>query len=284
MSTLNERKICRCHNDLWSNRAARPRICGSSLLIDQKLDGKAYTVGHNLDPCKSRSRPVSRVLSRAVIPLGPASPQASSGLPGSTRGRRCCTHLAMRTAASLFGLAPGGVCHAVECCHRRGALLPHRFTLTGHSLPGSFGGLLSVALSVGSRPPGVTWHPARGARTFLHAPSDAAQRLPGRLSAAPPYWPALTRPRRQPHAPGRRHRCVSAGELRRDGGGARRRQFASSSSSARRIRLRSAPAVDRRGAPSTTSVISPRGMFGSRPRKPRTAPPACRDKRPRAAW
>ena len=33
--------------------------------------------------------------------------------------------------ASLFGLAPGGVCRAVECCHRRGALLPHPFTLTG---------------------------------------------------------------------------------------------------------------------------------------------------------
>ena len=29
----------------------------------------------------------------------------------------------------LFGLAPGGVCRAIECCHRRGALLPHPFTL-----------------------------------------------------------------------------------------------------------------------------------------------------------
>ena len=32
------------------------------------------------------------------------------------------------------------------------------------------GGLLSVALSVGSRPPGVTWRLALGARTFLHPP------------------------------------------------------------------------------------------------------------------
>ena len=32
------------------------------------------------------SRPVSRVLSRAIIPLGPVSPRASSGLPGSARG------------------------------------------------------------------------------------------------------------------------------------------------------------------------------------------------------
>ncbi len=32
--------------------------------------------------------------------------------------------------ASLFGLAPQGVCHAVDTHVRRGALLPHRFTLT----------------------------------------------------------------------------------------------------------------------------------------------------------
>ena len=36
---------------------------------------------------EAESRPVSRVLSRAAIPLGPTSPSASSGLPGSTRGR-----------------------------------------------------------------------------------------------------------------------------------------------------------------------------------------------------
>src|SRR5690606_9713571 len=61
-----------------------------------------------------------------------------------------------RAPPSLFGLAPGGVCRAVACCHRRGALLPHPFTLA--SALRRFGGLLSVALSVGSRPPGVTWH------------------------------------------------------------------------------------------------------------------------------
>ena len=42
----------------------------------------------------------------------------------------------------------------------RGALLPHPFTLTGKpfSRRTCLGGLLSAALSVGSRPPGVTWH------------------------------------------------------------------------------------------------------------------------------
>src|SRR5438128_523561 len=39
------------------------------------------------------------------------------------------------SAASLFGLAPQGVCHAVAAHAGRGALLPHRFTLT--SLSGS---------------------------------------------------------------------------------------------------------------------------------------------------
>ena len=55
----------------------------------------------------------------------------------------------------LFGLAPNGVYHAVDCYQLRGGLLPHPFTLTGFR--GSLGGLLSAALSVGLHPPGVTW-------------------------------------------------------------------------------------------------------------------------------
>ena len=52
---------------------------------------------------KWRSRPISRVLSWTVIPLGASSPIRSSSLPGPDAGS------AIR---SLFGLAPGGVCHA----------------------------------------------------------------------------------------------------------------------------------------------------------------------------
>ena len=59
----------------------------------------------------------------------------------------------------LFGLAPSGVYHATNCCQSRGALLPHPFTLTC-APEEAIGGLLSAALSVGSRPPGVTWHSA----------------------------------------------------------------------------------------------------------------------------
>ncbi len=46
------------------------------------------------------------------------------------------------------------------CCHGRGALLPHPFTLACAGGTPAIGGLLSVALSVGSHRPGVTWHPA----------------------------------------------------------------------------------------------------------------------------
>jgi hypothetical protein len=51
------------------------------------------------------SPPISRVLSWAAIPLGPLLPASSSGLPGSG---------ASHAIASLFGLAPDGVCRAVR--------------------------------------------------------------------------------------------------------------------------------------------------------------------------
>jgi len=123
-----------------------------------------------------RSRPISRVLSRAIIHLGPLSPAASSDLPGSPRGDgaiRC------RTAASLFGLAPGGVFRAAACYHPRGALLPHLFTLTAGRE--TRGGIFSVALSVGSRPPGVTWHPARRSPDFPLTGCPASDRLAGSI-------------------------------------------------------------------------------------------------------
>ena len=96
---------------------------------------------------KRPSQPVSRVLSRAIIHLRPASPRTCSGLPESG---------ASDTMGFLFGLAPGGVYLATDCYQPRGALLPHHFTLTRRLS----GGMLSVALAVGSRPPGVTWRPA----------------------------------------------------------------------------------------------------------------------------
>ncbi len=121
-----------------------------------------------------RSQPISRVLSRTIIHLGLPSPAASSNLPESAAGHGI---------AFLFGLAPGGVYHAAACCHLRGALLPHHFTLTSFTPKRSGGGIFSVALSVGSRPPGITWHPALWSPDFppRASPKAGARRLPGRL-------------------------------------------------------------------------------------------------------
>jgi len=122
---------------------------------------------------KRPSQPVSRVLSRTIIHLRPASPQACSSLPESG---------ASHTVGFLFGLAPGGVYLAADCCQPRGALLPHHFTLTG---PES-GGMLSVALSVGSRPPGVTWRPALWSPDFPpSAPSGTDSDCPADSGCQP---------------------------------------------------------------------------------------------------
>ncbi len=75
---------------------------------------------------KRRSRPISRVLSRTVIPLGPLSPAASSDLPGNDAGH---------ANVPLFGLAPSGVYLATDRYRRCGALLPHPFTLTAARRP-----------------------------------------------------------------------------------------------------------------------------------------------------
>ena len=116
----------------------------------------------------SVSQPISRVLSRTVIHLGLPSPAASSGLPEFN---------ADHVKEFLFGLAPGGVYLATECYHPCGALLPHPFTLT--EAVSALGGLLSAALSVGFRPPGVTWHPVLWSPDFpLATVKIGNQRLP----------------------------------------------------------------------------------------------------------
>ena len=62
------------------------------------------------------------------------------------------------------------------CCQNRGALLPHPFTLT----PTYRGGLLSVALSLGSRRAGVTRRPVL-MEPGLSSSMQACQRPPGHL-------------------------------------------------------------------------------------------------------
>ena len=124
------------------------------------------------------SRPVSRVLSGAAIHLRRTSPCACSDLPGSGAG-----HASPPDGGSLPYLVLLRVGFALPP-----VLPPARCALTApfHPCRAPFrvrGGLFSVALSVGSRPPGVTWHPALRSPDFP-PPRRSGQRLPGRL---PPH-------------------------------------------------------------------------------------------------
>jgi len=123
---------------------------------------------------QGRSRPISRVLSWTVIPLGATSPLRSSNLPGPDAGR------VMR---SLFGLAPGGVCRAGLLPGSRCALTapfhPCPHPATPLSSPGALGRLRRQVQ------PASPKHRQRGGRAaggifLLHFPSArAAQALPG---------------------------------------------------------------------------------------------------------
>ena len=98
------------------------------------------------DDEKGESWPISRVLSRMIIPLGAQSPVRSCNLPASSAGH---------ANGCLFGLASSGVYPAATGCPVRGALLPHLFTLTC-TVARTSAVQLSVALSVSSRCLGVT--------------------------------------------------------------------------------------------------------------------------------
>ena len=72
----------------------------------------------------------------------------------------------IRPRTPLFGLAPGGVCRAAACCHPRGALLPHHFTLTDTNVQAvyflwHFPWVRTLQVLPGALPD--------GARTFLRA-------------------------------------------------------------------------------------------------------------------
>ena len=130
---------------------------------------------------KKESRPLSRVLSWTVIPLGTVSPQSSSSLPGSARrsGAAVPPPLLPYLALLQVGFAVPSLLPATRCA------LTAPFHPCQHRFR-HFGGLLSVALSVGSRPPGVTWH-LRPAEPGLSSPQ-----VPCGARAAT-VWPALQR-------------------------------------------------------------------------------------------
>ncbi len=149
------------------------------------------------------SRPVSRVLSRTVIPLGRSSPNASSDLPGSRAGH---------ASAPLFGLAPDGVYRAAVCCHPRGALLPHLFTLTCARRPSAVRFLWHFPSAHAAQAlPGTLPY---GARTFLRAVrhSDCPADFPTAVYQSRAAWARQSVVRAPCRGPG----AVRAGGTRRE--------------------------------------------------------------------
>jgi hypothetical protein len=98
-----------------------------------------------------------------AIHLGRPSPSASRDRPERRRGRP-----ARQSRRTRLPAAPTWSCSrwGLPCrrrCRRRGALLPHHFTLAAHLVPNGTAWArrcVSVALSLGSPPPGVTRHRA----------------------------------------------------------------------------------------------------------------------------
>jgi hypothetical protein len=92
-----------------------------------------------------------------------------------TRKRRGPRHCFPIWSCSRWGLP----CHMVLPPVRCALTAPfHPYQLNAEACAG---GLFSAALSVGSRPPGITWHPALWSPDF--PPHPEMGRLPGRLPA-----------------------------------------------------------------------------------------------------
>ena len=141
--------------------------------------------------CKPNS--VLRLLEVAIIHLVQPLPAGSSDLPGGRSGSKSASGGQPWFDASLFGLAPRGVCLAAHVTTRAGALLPHHFThhLTIYDRRGWFVFCCTCRrpqcqisqFSTADAPPLAGSLPY-GVRTFLlpfpasDCPTDLAARLP----------------------------------------------------------------------------------------------------------
>ena len=145
----------------------RPKISNLRMLFQAEskpFAGFSFFTDRQIFRCRQKtvgSRPISRVLSWTTIHLGSASPQTSSNLPGNPRGPRVAKCLFPYLVLLQVGFTvPRNVATRAVRSYRTVSPLP---------APKRLGGLLSVALSVGSRPPGVTWHLALWSPDFpLH--------------------------------------------------------------------------------------------------------------------
>ena len=167
-----------------------------------------------------RGKRISRVLCHSVLQLqcvrrgsflwdrGYPWPRAAyPGLPTSRSAARA-------TPRPLFGLAPGGVCRAAPVT---GSAVVSYTTVSPLPVPSrAIGGLLSVALSVASRRPAVSRHPALRSSDFPRPPRTGVRaaairtRFPdlsnsshsgGTATASPGAGPD-NKPRRRPKGAG----------------------------------------------------------------------------------
>ncbi len=119
-----------------------------------------------------------------------------------TRGP-CGPHVTDEPSAPLFGLAPGGVYPATTVAS--GAVRSYRTISPLPALAG-LGGIFSAALSVGSRLPGVTWHPVLRSPDF--PPPPEGQRPSGRL----PRGTIIEQPARRKGKSFPMHQLISPGK------------------------------------------------------------------------
>lgn len=137
---------------------------------------------HHSPPAPARvwSRPISRVLYPLRDDSHSSRPDVAVRLERPTRERRGPRHGPPIRSCSRWGLpCPAALAPQAVRSYRTVSPLPRL------PLPAAFGGLLSVALAVGSRRPGVTWHLALWSPDFPRR--IAATRLSGRLRCGV-YW------------------------------------------------------------------------------------------------
>ena len=189
---------CKCSNrgglSFFRSAPDRIRTCDLRLRRPTLYPAELRARSTGREANKPSSVPALR--RRRIISLGPTSPPASCGLPGTVHD-----HGRARGGPPLVPVWPcsgwGLPCH--RRCRRRGALLPHPFTLACARTARAIGGLLSVALSVALRRPGVTRHRALWSSDFPRrpaAPRSSLASLP-RLSNMPRR--GLEPPRRLRH-------------------------------------------------------------------------------------
>src|SRR5689334_22261088 len=118
----------------------------------------------------TRSQPVSRVLSKATIPLGPASPQTSSSLPGRRAGRASAIFIAALPYLALLrtGFAlPRSVTRRAVRSYRTFSPLPVPCGTSAVCFLWHFPSARAAQTLSGVLP--------GGARTFLHVPALAGR-------------------------------------------------------------------------------------------------------------